>query len=159
MQNKFLIVLLVVTAFCSTNGCTQTVNINDEKAKVKLVVDEFYKTFETKDMNLLSNIVAHDSNMVNYGINSDLVFVGWNALRDSMAKMFSVMKTTKMAIRNQVINVDPSGNVAWFSEMCDMDLEYDGHPMQINNQRYTGVLQKRNGKWLIVQFHHSVTCQ
>ena len=66
------------------------------------------------------------------------------------------MDMKKMDIRNQVINVDPHDNVAWYSEVCDMDLSYAGHPMQINNQRYTGVLQKRNGKWVIVQFHHSI---
>lgn len=159
MQSKFSIFLFVIMSFCATYVSAQKVDINAEKAKVKLVVDEFYKIFETKDMNLLSSIVAHDSDMVNYGINANLIFVGWNALRDSLTKMLSVMDKTKMNIKNQVINVDPTGNVAWFSEMCDMDLEYAGHPMQINGQRYTGVLAKRNGNWVIVQFHHSVTCQ
>ncbi|MDQ2721592.1 MAG: nuclear transport factor 2 family protein [Bacteroidota bacterium] len=159
MKKKFAIVLFIITAFYVTNCSAQTIDIKAEKVKVKLVVDEFYKTFETKDMKLLSGIVAHDSKMVNYGMNANLIFVGWNALQDSLTKMLAVMEKTKMNIKNQVINVDPTGNFAWFSEMCDMDLEYAGHPMQINGQRYTGVLEKRNGKWLIVQFHNSVTCQ
>lgn len=159
MKKKFAIVFIIITALYATNCSAQTIDINAEKAKVKLVVDEFYKTFETKDIKLLSGIVAHDSDMVNYGINANLIFVGWNALRDSLTKMLAVMEKTKMNIKNQVINVEPAGNVAWFSEMCDMDFEYAGHPMQINGQRYTGVLEKRNGKWVIVQFHNSVTCQ
>ncbi len=156
MQSKFLILFFLITAFCAVKGSAQKTNITSEKIKVKHVVDEFYKIWETKDMNLLSSIVAHDKDMVNYGINYDLVFVGWNALRDSIAKMWSVMENTKVNIRNQVINIDPHGYVAWYSEMCDMDVSYGGHPMKIYNQRYTGVLQKRNGNWVIVQFHHSI---
>jgi hypothetical protein len=66
------------------------------------------------------------------------------------------MENTKVEIRNQVINVDPSSRLAWYSEVCDMDLIMNGHSMQIKNQRYTGVLQKRNSNWVIVQFHHSI---
>ncbi len=159
MQKKFFIFFLLVILLFAKNGYSQRVNIASEKAKATLVVNEFTNIWETKDMNVLSKIVAHDTGMVNYGMNANLIFVGWDALRDSIAKMWSVMEMKKMDIRNQVINIDRSGNVAWYSEMCDMDFLYGGHPMQILNQRYTGVLEKRNGKWVIVQFHNSITCQ
>jgi len=159
MQHKFLFIFFGIALFSITMASAQKADMNAEKANVTLVVNEFTKIWETKDMNLLSKIVAHDSNMVNYGINANLVFIGWDALKDSIAKMWSVMEMKKMDVKNQVINVDPSGNVAWYSEICDMDLLYGGHPMQILNQRYTGVLEKRNGNWVIVQFHNSITCQ
>ncbi len=159
MQHKFLFIFFGIALCSITIASAQKADMNAEKAKVTLVVNEFTKIWETKDMTRLSKIVVHDSDMVNYGINSNLVFVGWNALKDSIAKMWSLMEMKKMDVRNQVINVNPSGNVAWYSELCDMNLLYSGHPMQILNQRYTGVLEKRNGNWVIVQFHNSITCQ
>ena len=69
MQHKFLFIFFGIALCSTTMVSAQKADMNAEKAKVKLVIDEFYKTFETKDMNLLSNIVAHDSDMVSYGIN------------------------------------------------------------------------------------------
>ena len=159
IQKKILFLPLLFIVLFPSSSYTQTVNIVSEKAQVTLVVNQFAQIWETKNIDVLSKIMAHDPDMVNYGINSNLIFNGWNALKDSITKMWSVMENVKANVRNQVITIDPSGKVAWYSEICDMDLVYAGHPMQISNMRYTGVLQKRNDSWVIVQFHNSVTCE
>ena len=54
------------------------------------------------------------------------------------------------------MKVGPSRDVAWFSEVADWDLTAEGKPVHIAGSRITGVLEKRQGNWLIVQFHTSV---
>jgi len=138
------------------SGCTQKVDLEAEKAKVKSVVDQFEQFWETEDMELFSRIMAHDADMVNYGSDAAEHFVGWEVLKESVEKMLPSFENTKITVKDQVIKVHPSGNVAWFSEVWDWDLVVEGKPAHSGDQRLTGVLEKRNGNWVFVQFHNSV---
>ena len=138
------------------SGRTQKVDIEAEKAKVKSVVDQFEQFWETEDMDLLARIMAHDADMVNYGSDAAEHFVGWEALKESVEKMLPSLENTKITVKDQVIKVHPPGNVAWFSEVWDWDLVVEGKPVHSGDQRLTGVLEKRNGSWVLVQFHNSV---
>jgi len=55
-----------------------------------------------------------------------------------------------------VIKVNATGNTAWFSELYDWKMVTQGQPVNLIGARVTGVLDKRNGKWVCVQFHVSV---
>ena len=158
MTTKIMLAFAAITVCLSLNSCTQqrTVNSDAERTKVKSVVDDFKNFWETEDMNLFSKIMAHDADMVNYGTDANEIFVGWNALKDSISQILPAIDKTKITVRNQVIKVDADGNAAWFSEIWDWDLMFGGQPAQIPNQRLTGVLEKRDGNWVIVQFHNSV---
>ena len=138
------------------SGRTQKVDIEAEKAKVKSVVDQFEQFWETEDMDLLARIMAHDADMVNYGSDAAEHFVGWEALKESLEKMLPSLENIKITVRNQVIKVHPSGNLAWFSQVWDWDLVIEGQPVHSAGQRLTGVLEKRNDNWVFVQFHNSV---
>jgi ketosteroid isomerase-like protein len=157
MKNYISYALILALVFCGITSCTQkVVELEAEKAKVKLVVDQFEEFWETENMELLSKIMAHDSDMVNYGSDASEVFVGWEAFKDAVEKMLPVFENTKIAVKNQRIKLHSSGNVAWFSEIWDWDLMFDDQPVLIENQRLTGVLEKRNSNWVFVQFHNSV---
>ena len=51
------------------------------------------------------------------------------------------------------------GDVAWFSAILDDCYEWDGRPGCWKDTRWTGVLEKRAGQWLIVQMHFSFAAQ
>ena len=61
-----------------------------------------------------------------------------------------------MAVRDQVIRVHSSGAVAWFSEVGDWAVTLAGEAVSLEGMRLTGVLEKREGSWVLVQFHASV---
>ena len=153
---KRLFALLCGAALLGMSGCAQKVDLETEKAKVKSVVDQFEQAWETEDMELFSRIMAHDADMVNYGTDATEHFVGWEALKESVQKMFLSFENIKLTVKDQVIKVHASGNVAWFSEVADWDLVVEGKPVRSEGQRLTGVLEKRNGNWVFVQFHNSV---
>ncbi len=150
MKTKFLYLLLFASAYCGISGCNQRADIGTEKANVKKVVDQFAQFWETEDMELLSIIMSHDADMVNYGSDADEIFVGWDDFRESVEKMLPALENTRIKVRDQVIKVHTSGNVAWFSEIWDWTLTAGGNPVQVENQRLTGVLEKRNGSWIFV---------
>lgn len=107
-------------------------------------------------MDLLSKIMAHDEDMVNYGSDATEIFKGWEDFKSAVEQMLPAIENNKINVKDQIIKIHPSGEVAWFSEIWDWDLIFGGQSAQIPNQRLTGVLEKRNGSWVIVQFHNSV---
>lgn len=58
-------------------------------------------------------------------------------------------------IRDLTINFSKSGDVAWFFGMLSDMNEWKGQPANWVNARWTGVLEKRNDQWVIVQMHFS----
>lgn len=158
MTKKNFQLIFVITISLAFNSCEQkhSVNIVAEMANVKTIVDDFEIFWETKDMNLLSKIMSHDSKMVNYGTEANEIFVGFDAFKDSITPMLSAVDGIKINVRNQAVNLSSDGNTAWFSEIWDWDIMMEGQTMTQNDQRLTGVLEKRGGNWVIVQFHNSV---
>jgi uncharacterized protein (TIGR02246 family) len=153
---KNLLTLFVGAALLATSACAPPVDLEAEKAKVKSVVDQFKQFWETEDMELLSRIMAHDADMINSGTDAAEYFVGWEGLKEAVEKMLPSLENTKITVKDQVIKVHPSGNVAWFSQIWDWALAVGGQPVQLAGCRFTGVLEKRNGNWVFVQFHNSV---
>jgi uncharacterized protein (TIGR02246 family) len=153
---KNLFALVAAATFLVMSACTPQVDIEAEKAKVKSVVDQFTQVWETEDMELFSRIMAHDADMVNFGSDAPEHFVGWEALKKAAEEMFPAFENTTITVKDQVIKVHPAGNVAWFSQLWDWDLEVEGQPVRLEGCRFTGVLEKRNGNWVFVQFHNSV---
>jgi hypothetical protein len=64
-------------------------------------------------------------------------------------------KATHFDLRNLRINFSRSGDVAWFSAILDDCGEWEGKPDCWKDTRWTGILEKRDGDWLIVQVHFS----
>ncbi|HSQ34451.1 MAG TPA: nuclear transport factor 2 family protein, partial [Candidatus Binatia bacterium] len=64
-------------------------------------------------------------------------------------------KMTGFEIRNLRLDVSSSGTVAWWSCILDEAASWAGRPVGWKDTRWTGVLEKRAGKWLIVQMHFS----
>ena len=62
-------------------------------------------------------------------------------------------KATSFDIRDLRITQARSGGVAWFSAILDDCGEWDGKPSCWLDTRWTGVLEKRDGGWRIVQMH------
>jgi len=53
-------------------------------------------------------------------------------------------------------NVNECTDVAWYSATLDDLGEWDGKALGDKDIRWTGVLEKREGKWMIVQMHASL---
>jgi hypothetical protein len=54
------------------------------------------------------------------------------------------------------ITLSRSGDVAWYSALLDDIGEWDGKPVGERDIFWTGVLEKRDGAWVIVQMHASL---
>ncbi len=108
-----------------------------------------------KDRPLLESTMAQDGRLLIINPDSE-VTVGWG----QFVKNFDFwldprFKATGSDIRDLRIDVSTSGVTAWWSCVLDDLYEWDGKPGAWKDTRWTGVLEKRGGKWLIVQMHFS----
>ena len=128
---------------------------NDEYEIIKIIHDSFGWAL-TKDRALFESLFAKDDDFFTYYPDSKSTVVGWNRFEKFLDKWTDPRnKAFGYDIRNLRLVISKSGEVAWFSAIVDDEGEFDGEPWGVKDVRWTGVLERRSGKWKIVQQHMS----
>jgi hypothetical protein len=111
----------------------------------------------TKDINRLFSIMAQDEDFFIFHPDSKSTIVGFDAFKQLGERVWmrEEFKATDFAVRGMRIKFAEMGNVAWYSCFLDDHAEWNGKPTGWDNARWTGVLEKRNDQWVIVQMHFS----
>lgn len=127
----------------------------NEKAVIENVIRANIGWALTKDRQLLESTLARDPQLLIINPDSEIT-VGWEQFAKNFAFwMDPRFKATRSDIRDLRIAVSPSGVTAWWYCVLDDLGAWDGRPVGWKDTRWTGVLEKREGKWLIVQMHFS----
>jgi hypothetical protein len=134
----------------------QSVNESD-RAEVEKVIHDSIGWALTKDIDRLFSIVAQDKDFFIFHPDSKSTIIGFEAFKQlgERSWMTDAFKATDFAVKELRINFSTSGLVAWYSAFLDDHAEWNGKPGGWDNVRWTGVLEKREGKWIIVQMHFS----
>ena len=108
-----------------------------------------------KDLATLSKFMVHDADVVGYTIGGRK-YVGWPALEREMKEEFD--SVTRLEIPITELKVWQKGDVAWFSMELDY-IRYVGTGASQSRMslplRETGVLERRNGRWMLHVWHES----
>jgi len=149
------LVLVTLVAGSLVAGATEPTTGGDTAAIEKAIHGSIGWAL-TKDRALLESVLSHDPSFFIFHPDSKTTVIGW----EPMAKLFAFwmdprFKATRYEIRDLRINLSRSGDVSWFSAVLDDCGEWDGKPSCWKDTRWTGVLEKRGGAWVIVQMHFS----
>jgi len=126
-----------------------------EKAIVEKVIRANIGWALTKDRPLAESTMVHSEDLFIFNPTSEPT-VGWSQLvKNFEFWMDPRFKATKCEIWDLRIGVSRSGDAAWWSCMLNDLAEWDGKPTGWKDTRWSGVLEKRDGTWLIVQMHFS----
>jgi len=128
-----------------------------EREEIARVIGNSITWALDKNSDLLFNSVAQDSSFFIFHPDSASTIVGFDAFKKMVNDFFMQdgFKATGSSIRDMRINISNSGDVAWYSAILDDFGEWNGKPTAWRNTRWTGVLEKRDGRWVIVQMHFS----
>ena len=129
----------------------------DERDEVKKVIYDTIGWALTKDITRLFSIMAQDDDFFIFHPDSKNTIIGFEAFKNlaEHSWMTDAFKATDFAIKELRVNFSTSGLVAWYSAFLDDHAEWNGKPGGWDNVRWTGVLEKRDGTWVIVQMHFS----
>ena len=157
-MNKLFILIFI--GLISLNSCnidqSKNVDVDLEKEKVTLVLEKYVIAMEKQDMDLVQEIWASEPDIKVFGTNSDEKIIGWEQIRSTLQRQFDSFDDTYISVRDQVVDVNETGNTAWFSEIMNYNYIYQGEAKQFEGIRFTGVLNKKDGEWFIVQSHISI---
>jgi ketosteroid isomerase-like protein len=133
------------------------VDVNDEKAIIEEVVTASIGWAKTKDTDRLYRCFAHDEDLFWFAPEASGTVRGFESFRETVENVFlnDAFRAVRFEIRDLKINLSRSGTVAWYSCFLDDENEWNGQPASWLNARWTGVLEKREGNWVIVQMHFS----
>lgn len=154
---SFLVFLLFTTYVFGVSVLDSNMDNEKEKEVIAKVIRDSIEWALTKDRKLQESTMAKDENLFYFWTHSDFTVIGW----DQHEKLFKVwmdpkFKATHTEVRDLRINISRSGDVAWYSAKLDDLGEWDRRPLGDKDIRWTGVLEKREGKWVIVQMHASL---
>lgn len=152
----FLALILIIIGIVSI-FTKETVMLDKEKElkAVETVIRNSIGWAKNKDIDLLYNTIANDSNYTEIQPGNRVVrgFEEFKGGEDFW--MHEDFKAVRFDIWDMRINFSEDGTVAWWFCMLDDINEWKGQPANWENTRWTGVLEKRNGKWVICQMHFS----
>ena len=128
-----------------------------DQNKVEKIISDSIGWALTKDINRLFSIVAQDEDFFICHPDSKSTTLGFEAFQQLGERMWltNAFRATDFAIRELRVNFSTTGTVAWYSAYLDDHAEWNGKPGGWDNVRWTGVIEKRVDRWVIVQMHFS----
>jgi hypothetical protein len=127
-----------------------------ESAGPEAVIRALVRANAELDMPTISRFMAHDADITSYTIGGRK-YVGWPEFEHDMQEEFS--SVAKLEIPITELKVWTKGPVAWFT----MELDYIRYVGEGPNQRKTvlplresGVLEQRDGRWVLLSWHESL---
>jgi hypothetical protein len=147
--------IIVLFVIVSCRNEKDEINIIEEKQLVEKAIHSSIGWTKDKDIKLLYSIIANDTNYIEVDPNERIV-KGFNEFKEAEDFWMSPdFKAISYDIKDLNINFSRSGNVAWFFCILDDINEWKGQPANWENTRWTGILEKRDNRWVIVQMHFS----
>jgi ketosteroid isomerase-like protein len=152
--------LVIFIAFFAGCQCEQEppvpVDLEAEETAVKATIDQFWQAFEASDIGLMSEVVAHDPDMIIFGSDAAERWVGFEEFKTAMEQQFASVENLETSLHHETFKVHESGEVAWYSGVTDFRGTSMGEEFEIADHRVTAVLEKRNAGWVVVQYHGSM---
>ena len=159
MKKNYPIILLlliaIVFATCTTSSNKRIIERDAEIKLIEATINSNIGWAKNKDIKLLYSTVADDSAYLEVDPENRIVKGIQNFRKAEAFWMNPNFKAIRYEIRDLKINLSQSGDVAWWHCILDDINEWKGQPANWENTRWTGVLEKRDGKWVIVQMHFS----
>lgn len=150
LRHSALLSVLVMTC-----GLTSMTSSAEEPLGPEASLRILVEANAARDLATMSKYMSHDADAVGYTIDGHK-YVGWPALEADMQSEFSAVHKLELPIT--YLQVWQKGEVAWFA----MELDYIRYPRggdsgqrMVIPLRETGVLERRDGAWVLVAWHES----
>jgi hypothetical protein len=159
MRRLLMLVASIAASGCATLGMSRTLPENEREAVIQEVVEHLAtsrKAMEQHDLELRLQLMAHEDDVVQIGTDEGEYAVGWKAIERLIRSQISAFPEMRFTIRSPRIGLSRDGTVAWYANLLDVQVLAGGQRVELKDLRETGVLEKRDGKWVTVQTHLSI---
>jgi hypothetical protein len=152
--NLFAILLILILSSCGRNE-KPVCDVIEEKTAIKLALQKYIIANEARNISLISELWANDSAVLSIGTDRRDVLRGFDAVVAKFEEQYKWFEDTYISARDIDIYVHPSCETAWFSEVLQYNYTQGEKAIEYTDLRFTGFLEKREGKWVIMHTHLS----
>lgn len=150
-----LLVLLVAPAVFLTAWRQAGPDPEKEKEEIARTVSSCIGWAKDKNLDLLYSVIAHDEDYISVSPGARVVKCFEDVKQNVPFWMSPDFKYVRHELKDLEIKLARCGEVAWFYCVLDDINTYKGEPASWENARWTGTVEKRDGKWVIVSQHFS----
>jgi ketosteroid isomerase-like protein len=150
-----IVVPVMLLSSCHLNKNDRTTGLDEEIKSIEKAIRGSIEWAQKKDTSLLYSIIANNKDYLEVDPENRVVKGIKDFKKAERIWLDPRFKAVKCEISDLKINVSKEVTVAWFYCMLNDINEWDGKPACWMNTRWTGVLEKRNNNWVIVQMHFS----
>lgn len=133
----------------------QTESLALDATNPESVIRALVRANAEKDLATISRFMAHDVDIVSYSLGGRK-YVGWPDLERDFQEEFAAVRKLEIPIRELTVWIH--GEVAWFTMELDYIRVLGGDADQRKTVlllRESGVLEKRQGEWMLHSWHES----
>jgi ketosteroid isomerase-like protein len=148
-----LIVYMVIGGACWVPAA---MSVAADDTGLETTVRALVRANAEKDLPAMSRLMAHDADITSYTIGGRK-YVGWPDLERDIKEEFAKVAALDLPISE--LKVWSKGDIGWYT----MELDYvrilgQGPDQQraVLPLRETGVLERRNGRWVLLSWHESL---
>ncbi len=120
--------------------------------EIKDFLAQYEKAYENKDVSALMKLIAPGAEVVFFEADEKGRYVGHDQIKSAYENSLKQVKSIKGEYK--WTSVGSKGDVGWFATevLFSVDMGKDKFKQM---GRWTGVLEKKDGKWLLIQSHFS----
>ena len=126
-----------------------------EKQKIAQVVSSVIGWAKDKNLDLFFSSIANDEDYISVTPTKRIIKRFEDVKQNVPFWMSPDFKYVRHELKDLEIKFARCGEVAWFFCILDDINTYKGEPATWENTRWTGVVEKRDGKWVVVSQHFS----
>lgn len=148
-----LIVYMVIGGACWVSAAMSGTTDNTE---LETTVRALVRANAEKDLPAMSKLMAHDADITSYTIGGRK-YVGWPDLERDIKEEFANVAALDLPISE--LKVWSKGDIGWYTMELDYVRVHGQGPDQqraVLPLRETGVLERRNGQWVLLSWHESL---
>ncbi|PIU58019.1 MAG: hypothetical protein COS89_02570 [Deltaproteobacteria bacterium CG07_land_8_20_14_0_80_38_7] len=122
---------------------------------VKNAINRYLNGYVEKNIDAIEDAILQSNDTIGIGTDENELWRGWAEIKSATERQLKAFSQINFKRGKTITNFSDDGTVAWFAEelsgkICSGKSEHTCHI------RFTGILEKRNNKWEIVQFHRSI---
>ncbi len=157
MKQLFMLSALAAFILGGCQSMSPEINIEAEKAAIEKVIKNNIGWAVEKDTTLLYSTISHDDDLFYFSPADNGNISGFKAFKELTEGFFlnPDFKAVGYEVKDLVVHLSKSGDAAWWHCRLDDFNQWKGQPANWVDVRWTGVLEKREGNWVIVQMHFS----
>ena len=140
----------------SMSSSPEVIDLETQRSEVNTFIDNQFNFFYESSLETAQNTFS--SNAVLIGTDAAEYYSGWEAMKASIEGQLAI-ENPMFTHSNRNVIMSSSGDMASYTQLLNFLFEVDGESMSVENVRNSGVIQKINGEWKIVQIHWSIGVQ